>query len=121
MSDFDDHLLDQAAAHTGELLELPDDVFPARLRELVRQALGARRPDGSWPPAELLLEVLRIYLAVLDERSVTGLWVDAWREAATSPDVLERLLAELRDCDDTAGIPTYPPPEELNVRTDEPG
>jgi hypothetical protein len=117
--DFDDRLLDRAAAHADELLGLPDDAFPGQLRERVKQALSSRRPDGTWPPAELLIEVLRLYLAVLDERPLReGRWIDAWQEAATSPEVLQRLLDELRDFDDTAGILNYPPDESLEIRSD---
>jgi hypothetical protein len=119
--DFDDRLLDQAAAQVPGLFELPPDELLDRLHTLVRQALTARRPDGTWPPAELLAEVLRSYLDVLDTSGAAATggppppWIAAWREAADSPALLERLLAELRDFDDTAGIPTYDPPPELHI------
>jgi hypothetical protein len=122
--DFDDRLLDRAARDIPALFDLPQDELLDRLRTLVRQALSARRPDGSWPPAELLAEILRSYLDELDDGDGDGgatgptappPWIAAWREAAESPDLLERLLAELRDFDDTAGIPNYDPPAELRI------
>ncbi|HEV7758269.1 MAG TPA: hypothetical protein VGO78_04750 [Acidimicrobiales bacterium] len=120
--DFDDLLLDAVGEMASELLAVPDDELPGQLRTLVQDTLTLRRPDGTWPPAELLLEILRTYLDVLDERGLPGgpapTWIDAWREAADHPDTFRRMLDELRDFDDTSGIPRYPPPEELRLIID---
>jgi hypothetical protein len=120
--DFDDRLLDAAAEQASELLDAPGDELLARLQALVPRTIATRRPDGTWPPAELLLEILRSYLDLLDERGLPGgpapTWIDAWREAADHPDTFRRMLDELRDFDDTSGIPSYPPPDELRLIID---
>jgi len=127
----DDTLLDAVADHADELagLDLPEML--ARLRAITQETLAARRPDGSWPATELLAEVLRAHLDLLDERlAAEGLserdlpgdtrWIDAWRTAADHPDTLDAVLATLRDDlgDGVHTVPTYPPPEELRIVTD---
>jgi hypothetical protein len=119
---FDDRLLDEAARQVELLVELPRDELLERLRMLVRRTLTARRPDGTWPATDVLAEVLRSYLDVLDSRDqsdaggpVPPRWIVAWHEAAESPALLQRLLDELRDYDDTSGVPNYDPPAELRI------
>src|SRR5688500_10843052 len=124
----DDTLLDAVADQAAELadLDLPD-LLP-RLRAVVQGTLTARRPDGTWPATEVLAEVLRAHLALLDERlAAEGVapsdlpgdtrWLDAWRTAADHPATLGAVLATLRDDlgDGVHKVPTYPPPAELHV------
>lgn len=119
-----DAVADQAAGLAG--LDLPE-LLP-RLRSLLRDTLTARRPDGTWPDAEVLAEVLRAHLDLLDERlAAEGVaerdlpgdtrWLDAWRTAADHPATLDAMLATLRDDlgDGVHKVPTYPPPAELHV------
>jgi hypothetical protein len=129
--DFDDLFLEAAGQLAGELLEAPVADLPGRLQAIVRRTLLTGRPDGTWPPTELLGEVLASYLDAFDERlRAEGVreadlvgeppppWLAALRECADHPAVLQRMLDELRDYDDTAGIPNYPPPPELHIVVD---
>jgi hypothetical protein len=105
--DFDDLLLDAVGELAGGLQGVPVE----ELRTIVQHTLITQRPDGTWPPAELLAEVLRSYLDVFDERLRSeGLraddlpgdhtWIAAWRECTDNPSTFERMLHELRAHDD---------------------
>ena len=129
--DTDDRLLDAVADHADELADLDLPEMLARLREITQGTLTARRPDGSWPANEVLAEVLRAHLDLLDDRlAAEGLterdlpgdtrWIDAWRTAADHPATLDEVLATLRDHlgDGVHTVPTYTPPEELRIVTE---
>lgn len=124
----DDTLLDAVADQAGGLADLDLAELLPRLRSLIQETLTARRPDGTWPATEVLAEVLRAHLDLLDERlaaeGVAGddlpgdtRWLDAWRNAAEHPATLDAMLATLRDDlgDGVQRVPTYPPPAELHV------
>jgi hypothetical protein len=119
--DFDDLLLDAAAELAAGLADVPDAELAGRARELVQLTLITRRPDGTWPPGELLDEILTMYLDAVDGRLPRGeaTWLDAWREAVENPELLARMLEELRATQDEAErdakVPRYPPPDELRV------
>jgi hypothetical protein len=126
-TDPDRRLLDAVADHADELADLPLAGALTRLRQQVQETLTTRRPDDSWPPEELLAEVLQAHLDLLDDRlaaegvTVADLpgdtrWIDATRTAVTHPDTLAALLAELRaGLEPRPRAPTYPPPPELQT------
>jgi hypothetical protein len=127
--DFDDLLLDAVGQLADELVDVPVEDLAERLRAIVQHTLITRRPDGTWPPAELLVEVLGSYLDVFDERlrseglSADDLpgdhaWIAAWRECTDHPATFERMLAELRSQDATTGVPRLPPPDDLPLVID---
>ncbi|HEY8546909.1 MAG TPA: hypothetical protein VIL36_17735 [Acidimicrobiales bacterium] len=127
----DDALLDAVADHAEELADLDLPAVTDRLRAITRDTLRARRPDGSWPDDDVLAEVLRAHLDLLDDRlAAEGLtehdlpgdtrWVDAWRTAARHPETLAAMLAALREDldDEDLKMPNYPPPAELHIVTE---
>jgi len=129
--DLDDLLLEATGQFVDELLDVPLEELPERLQATVRQMLLTGRPDGTWPPAELLGEVLTAYLDAFDERlRAEGVrqadlvgepappWLAALRECADRPATLQRMLDELRSEESNAGIPNYPPPPELHIVVD---
>jgi hypothetical protein len=131
--EFDDLLLEATGQFVDELLGLPLDDLPERLQEIVRHTLITSRPDGTWPPAALVGDVLTAYLDAFDGRlEAEGVreddllgappppWLAALRECADDPATLQRMLDELRAEEEasTAGIPSYPPPAELHIVTD---
>ena len=128
--DYDDLLLDTVGELADELRGVPVEDLPGELRALVQHTLITQRPDGSWPPAELLAEVLCSYLDVFDERlrsegeradDLPGdpTWIAAWRECTDNPATFERMLHELRADDARAqGAPRLPPPDDLPLLID---
>lgn len=118
---YDDALLDAAADRVAEMHDVPRPERLERLRRIVPQIVAARRPDGSWPPPDLLREVLRSYLDVLDRAGRPGddnpRWVAALRECTDHPATFERMLdelrTELRAEESTVGIPSQGPPADL--------
>ena len=122
----DDALLDTTADRVAELGDAPLPALLDELRRIVPQVVATQRPDGTWPAPELLQEVLRSYLDLLDEHlRAEGvheadlpddrLWITALRECTGHPATLERLLDELHSEESTAGIPRYDPPAELRL------
>lgn len=105
---WDDELLDGVADELAELVGVPPAALPARLRPVVQRALTTWRPDGTWPETDVVLELLRAYVDLLDEvLDGAGLrladlpgddarFVEAVRECATSPSAFADLLADLR-------------------------
>jgi hypothetical protein len=73
--DFDDLFLEAAGQLAGELLEAPVADLPERLQAIVRHTLLTGRPDGTWPPTELLGEMLASYLDAFDER-LLSIWCE---------------------------------------------
>ena len=103
----DERLLDQAVERAVELAGQADEDVVRGLPGVVRDALAARRADGSWPPAELVQEVLRSSWDVLAERvrallaeagpySDTARLVDAWRHCADDLAILTTVLDQVR-------------------------
>src|SRR6478609_7680747 len=119
-SRFDDSLLDSVAVRTEALLAAPDADFLALAREFVGQLLRTRRPDGTAPEPELIQEVLRSVRAIVEDRlleqqrATAGpgtevAWITAWRECADDLELLRRMLAELQDEPNDAGVPPISP------------
>lgn len=124
--DYDEGLLDAAADDAATLLDVPFGELPTQARAVLRRVITARRPDGTWPPAELLHEVLRAHLDVVDERLRAAgpdesvppgdrMWISAWRELVRNPTTFENLLLELRSEETSAGVPPIGPPPELRL------
>ena len=119
-SRFDDSLLDSVAERGEALLGAPAADFLALAREFVGQLLRARRPDGTAPEPELIQEMLRSVLEIVDDRLVeqqwaTGgasteiAWITAWRECADDLELLRNMLAELQDEPNDAAVPPISP------------
>ena len=119
-SRFDDSLLDSVADRGEALLAAPAADFLALAREFVGQLLRARRPDGTTPEPELIQEVLRSVLDIVDDRLVDQqratsgagaelAWITAWRECADDLELLRKMLAELQDEPNDAGVPPISP------------
>jgi len=92
--DFDDLFLEAAGQLAGELLEAAVADLPERLQAIVRHTLLTGRPDGTWPPTELLGEVLVLFLAAFDER----LRAVGVREADLGVEPPPPWLGALREC-----------------------
>ena len=119
-SPFDDSLLDSVADSAETLLTAPVAEFPAMARDFVSRTLRSRRPDDTAPEPELIQEVLRSVLDIVEDRlreqqrATVGAraepaWITAWRECADDLELLRRMLAELQDEPNNAGVPSISP------------
>jgi hypothetical protein len=90
---FEDQLLDQAGDAVADLATAAARDLPGALRPRVRRLFSTARPDGRWPEPELVQEVLRIYVDLVDEALVEdGLWLLDLEPAD------QRWLEACRDC-----------------------